>query len=339
MRIALVCTPLIKTPPDNYGGIERIVHWHGRNLVQEGLEVTVFGRTGSYLDGADVVEYEGGEDNGFAELVAETHLKKNFDIIHDVTHDKIFMNRYPQYNARSIATLQAMARRGPNTTCISQAQKRDLGYGDHVPVVYNLVPVDEYPPIDNPSLDYFLYMGSISDYKGVDIAVSVCKKNNQNLIIAGVAWAAEYHDKLVKPHINDIDIMWAGDVGGSKKLELLQNARALIHPVRWTEAGAIVVSEALACGTPVIGSNNGVLPELVNPAVGFICSVEHYDRDYPHMAGGCYNEEQFDLAINKIDEIDRGDCRQYAVEFLNDKIMTRDYMDIYERVYNGENWE
>lgn len=335
MRIAIIAAPIIKTPPDQYGGMERITYWLARDLVSRGHNVHLFAREGSYLEGGTVHPFLGGESKEYATLVAEAHNGNYFDIIHDITHDKLLSTEYKY--GRILNTLQAMARRGPNTTCISEAQRRELGYGDHVPVIYNRVPTDEYSPIPNPTSDYLLYMGSINDYKGVDICIDVCKKLNQKLVIVGVAWDPPYFDKFVKPQISD-NIIWYGEAGGEEKLSLIQNAKALFHPVRWCEAGAIIVSESLSCGVPIIGSNNGILPELVIPAVGRLGSVQHFDN-YPHMAGGCYDSDSFVEAVETIGEVSREDCAEYARQFLDASKSTDEYLVQYARLRSGERWE
>jgi glycosyltransferase involved in cell wall biosynthesis len=339
MKIAVISSPIITTPPVNYGGMERICYWLARDLVRMGHEVTLLGRTGSYLDNGRVIGYIGnGEDDGFAEVCCQADDTYEFDILHDITHDKKIVGRRSDKMHKTINTLQAMARRGPNTTCISQAQRRELGYEDHVPVVYNRVPTAEYPPIKNPTADYLLYCGSINDYKGVDIAIDACKRANQKLIIAGVAWDPQYFDKFVKPEISD-QIIWYGETGGEEKLSLIQNAKALIHPVRWCEAGAIIVSEALSCGVPIIGSNNGVLPELIIPAVGNIASVEHFDHGYPHMLGGCYDVDGMMRAIETINNIDRNDCAEYARIMLDCSKSAEEYVQVYSDVLGGKQWQ
>lgn len=338
MRIAVVASPILKTPPNKYGGIERITYWLGRRLAGMNGEhiVHLFGREGSYLDGAFVHTYNGWEDPGFASVVKEADDAWNFDVIHDCTHDKLLMQHFPHLASKTVNSLQGMAKRGPNTTCISQAQREALGYSEFVPVVYHGVPISEYPPLPHPTRDYFLYMGSINDYKGVDIAVDVCKKAGRKLLIAGVCWEPPYQEKLIDPFLDD-NVRFVGEVGGYEKLQLIQNARALLHPVRWTEPGAIIISEALACGVPVIGSNNGVIPELINPAVGIIAEVQHFDS-YQKMTGGAYNVDQWLAALDQVDSISRDDCHEYAAQRLNDYRMTDEYVECYKRVKQGETW-
>jgi len=48
-----------------------------------------------------------------------------------------------------------------------------------------------------------------------------------------------------------------------KKVELYQNAKAFLFPILWEEPFGLVMVEAMACGTPVIGFNGGGYRETV----------------------------------------------------------------------------
>ena len=336
MKIGLVVTPIIQCPPERYGGIERVAYWLGQDLVKLGHKVTLFARDGSYLDGAEVITFPGSEGKEYAQLIANKHRGTYFDVIHDFTHDKHLTGHF-RYESRVINTLQGLAKRGPNTACISYAQRKHL-YGELAtyPVVYNRVPTDYFVPINNPTRDYLLYMGSINDYKGVDIAVEVAIETGNILKICGPAWDPAYFDKFVKPKIGD-NIQFIGDVGGEEKLSLLQNAKALFHPVRWCEAGAIIVSESISCGTPVVGSYNGVLPELISPAVGKLASVLPFD-EYTHGSGGRYDKKEMIWAVETIDEVDRDVCRGYAEAYFDKNKSTEEYVQLYNKITSGETW-
>ena len=58
-------------------------------------------------------------------------------------------------------------------------------------------------------------------------------------------------------------IRWVGTVGGAAKDELVGRARAVLMPISWEEPGATAAIEALACGTPVIATRRGALPEII----------------------------------------------------------------------------
>ncbi|MHC4849498.1 MAG: glycosyltransferase, partial [Planctomycetota bacterium] len=58
-----------------------------------------------------------------------------------------------------------------------------------------------------------------------------------------------------------------GAVGPDRKSELLGGARALIHFVSFDEPFGFSVVEAMACGTPVIATRRGSMPEIVADGV------------------------------------------------------------------------
>ena len=69
-----------------------------------------------------------------------------------------------------------------------------------------------------------------------------------------------------------------------EKRELLGRASALLFPIQWEEPFGLVMIEAMACGTPVLATRRGSVPEVVDEGVtGFVCDdvdgmVEAYGR-------------------------------------------------------------
>jgi glycosyltransferase involved in cell wall biosynthesis len=88
----------------------------------------------------------------------------------------------------------------------------------------------------------------------------------------------------------------------------------MLMPLLWDEPFGIVMAEALACGTPVIGLRRGSLPEIVEHGVnGFVCE----------------SVEEMVSAVGRIREIDRRACRRIAEEKFSDRVI----VDCYERLY------
>jgi glycosyltransferase involved in cell wall biosynthesis len=63
-------------------------------------------------------------------------------------------------------------------------------------------------------------------------------------------------------------VRYVGQVGGERKADLLADAACLWMPALWDEPFGLTLVEAMASGTPVLGTRRGALPEIVAPAVG-----------------------------------------------------------------------
>ena len=60
-------------------------------------------------------------------------------------------------------------------------------------------------------------------------------------------------------------------------VDLLRRAKAVLFPIDWDEPFGLVMTEAMACGTPVIATPRGSVPEVVEDGVtGWIVEVEDY---------------------------------------------------------------
>ena len=103
-------------------------------------------------------------------------------------------------------------------------------------------------------------------------------------------------------------------MGGADRAKALGSARALLHLINFDEPFGLSVVEALACGTPVIASNRGSMPELIDHGVtGFL--VDSVDAAVD--------------AIGRIGEIDRAACRAaVSARFAVDRMADR-YLDLY----------
>jgi len=118
---------------------------------------------------------------------------------------------------------------------------------------------------------YFLFVGGTEYRKGIDI---ICNCLNQISIdtssfkvkIVGQYNSDSLHIKAVSHHNN---IEFLGRTNQQDLLNLYQNAIALIHPARYEPFGNVVL-ESLACGTPVILSdeNHCGAAEIINKDCG-----------------------------------------------------------------------
>jgi hypothetical protein len=99
-------------------------------------------------------------------------------------------------------------------------------------------------------------------------------------------------------------------VDDTQKSELLGGACALVFPTHWEETFGLVMVEAMACGTPVIGFARGAVPEVVRDGVnGYLCR----------------SVEEAVAAVKRLDLIDRGAVRADCEARFSDSDMVSAY--------------
>jgi glycosyltransferase involved in cell wall biosynthesis len=75
---------------------------------------------------------------------------------------------------------------------------------------------------------------------------------------------ARYFKEHIEPHIDGKSIVYEGKVGGQRKREMPAGTRFLHFPIQWKEPSGLVMTEVLACGTPVVAVAMSSAPEIVN---------------------------------------------------------------------------
>jgi glycosyltransferase involved in cell wall biosynthesis len=168
-----------------------------------------------------------------------------------------------------------------------------------------------------PHDDYLLFLGRMSPDKGAHRAVAVAMEMGLPLKIAGKLHEPkehEYFDQFVAPHLGS-GIEYLGEVTHGQKVELLQHARATLFPIEWEEPFGLVMIESMACGTPVIATRRGSVPEVIEHGrSGIIVD------DYRIMAA----------ALAEADKIDPLECRRFVEERFSPIRMVADYVKAYK---------
>ena len=82
-------------------------------------------------------------------------------------------------------------------------------------------------------------------------------------LIAGIIQDQVYFDSQVKPHLGQNGIDYIGSVGPGQRDELLGKASALLHLINFAEPFGLSLVEAMACGTPVVATRVGAVPDMI----------------------------------------------------------------------------
>jgi glycosyltransferase involved in cell wall biosynthesis len=138
------------------------------------------------------------------------------------------------------------------------------------------------------------------------------------------------------------EILFIGPVNNYQKSVLFGNASGLLQPNRWDEPFGLVMAEALATGTPVIGTHAGSIPELIKDGeTGYIIEPEWINKvDTDGTVKGDierkFNDKLMvgDLisAVEGLGKINPEDCRRDAVERFSQEVMGKKYLEFYGKI-------
>jgi len=336
VKIALLAPVWFPVPPTGYGGIEWVVSLLADGLADAGHDVTLFasGDSRTKAELSFVYEIAPSAEIGRSQLEIRHALAcferaAEFDVIHDhsgppaaalagaVATPTVHTVHGPLLGEPGDLYAQ-IARVAPRTRLVSlslnqRAPHPELPWLANVP---NALDFSVYPAEPQRG-DYLLFLGRMSPEKGAHRAVAVALEAGVPLKIAGKRREPaeqQYFHELVEPHLREGRIEYVGEVTHAEKVELLQNARATLFPIDWDEPFGLVMIESMACGTPVIATRRGSVPEVIEEGrTGVIVD------DYAEMAA----------VLKAADALDPADLRNAAEERFSRERMVDAYVDAY----------
>ena len=156
--------------------------------------------------------------------------------------------------------------------------------------------------------------------KGPAAAIAAARAAGRPLLMAGIVADAAHHRAEVEPWIDGERVRWLGALGGAERGRFLAGAGALLHLIAFDEPFGLSVVEAMMCGTPVVATRRGSMPEIVEDGVTGVL-VDRPD-DAP-------------AAIARALRIDRRRCAMRARERFSADAMAARYEALYESVLAG----
>jgi glycosyltransferase involved in cell wall biosynthesis len=340
MKIFVTADPGLPVPPRLYGGIERVIALLVGGLHARGHDVTLFAHPESEVE-ADLVPYPGRDHSASATalnaaLIAREVRRRKPDIVQSFGRLACLLPILPwrvpkvmSYQRQVTPRTVRWARRlSGGTLTFTGCSRRLIASVAHLGpwnVVYNAVPLAHYQWTRSVAPDApLVFLGRLEFIKGPHVAIDVARQAGRRLILAGnVPEAAEhqrYFRETILSRIDGTAVVYAGPVDDVAKNELLGGAAALLMPVLWDEPFGIVMAEALACGTPVIGLDRGAVAEVVEDGVtGFVV------RTADDMAG----------AVTRLSTLDRRRCRTAAEQRFSQDALVSAYEALYGDVRCG----
>ncbi len=336
LRIAVISPVWFPVPPTGYGGIEWIVSLLADGLVEGGHDVTLFASGDSKTKAKLAAVYEHAPSELIGQALPELHhalacyeRAADFDVVNDhsgmpaaalsgaVDTPVVHTVHGPLVGNNAAAVYRQIARVAPRLGLISVSlnQRRPA---EDLPWVANCANALDFSlyPVRPHRGEYLLFLGRLNPDKGAHRAIDVAVQLGLPLKIAGkMREPAEkaYFAELVEPHLGP-DIEYLGEVTHGQKVELLQDARATLFPIEWEEPFGLVMIESMACGTPVIATRRGAVPEVIEHGRSGVV-VDHY-RLMP-------------AALDDADRLDPLELRRYVEEKFSPDRMVADYVRAY----------
>lgn len=334
MHVALTADPMIPVPPTLYGGIERVVDLLARGLEERGHRVTLFAHRDSDTAGR-LVPYGGTRPDHPLDVARNTASIARLavsqpDVVHSfgrlATLLPLLPTGLPKLMSYQREPTLSQVRRA--TALAKPGTMAFTGCSEHIaakmrPVapsyaVFNGVPLATYTFQARVEADApLVFLGRVERIKGTHTAIAVARASGRRLVIAGNVSDDAYFETEVRPHLSD-RIEYVGPVDDVQKNDLLGRALAFLMPIEWEEPFGIVMAEALACGTPVLGTPCGSVPEVViEGETGFVrASVEGLAE-----------------AVGRAETLRRAACRADCEARFSDHAIVEAYLDVYhERI-------
>lgn len=338
MRIGLIAPPWLPVPPPAYGGTEAVIDRLARGLVAAGHEVRLVTVGESTCPVPSVWRYETAVEPMENSVLELAHVISAYDLLEDVdvVHDHTVLGplvalqrrRRPPVATtihspftRDTRTIQRLTAGRIPLVCISRSQRESAPEIPVAAVIHHGIDVESFPTGDGAG-GYLLFLGRMSPDKGVHQAVAIARAAGLPLRIAAKMREEperQYFAEQVEPLLGG-DVEYVGEADEPERLRLLQGALALLNPIQWPEPFGLVMIEALATGTPVVGTPFGAAPEIVDHGrTGFLGTTE----------------EELVAALAEVGSLDRAACRESARRRFSTERMVADHAELYRRLLDA----
>lgn len=330
LKILILSTPVGALSSGLGGGVELTISNLARELQSRGHTIDIIAPTGSKLGDLSIIQIPGElqltaqtqaqaasiimpGDPVLANMWAKAReIQYEYDIIFNTAFDWLPFYLTPFFD-RSIAhfvsmgsqiaaidlAIERVAIDFPGTIGVcTHTQAQTFSFADLCCIVGGSgVDPAVYEYCDTPD-DSLAWLGRISPEKGLEDAVAAAERTGMKLKIMGKIQDLAYWQQIQADYPN-APIEYLGFLPTHQLQQALRTCKGMLMTPRWVEAFGNVAIESFACGVPVIAYRRGGPVEIISDGkTGFLIEPD--------------SVEGLIAAIDRLDEIDRSDCRHAA---------------------------
>ncbi len=343
MRILFTADPELPVPPDLYGGIERLVDLWLQAARRRNHVVALCAHPASTAAVDHFQAWPGPRSQHGPSAARNTwtlyRTARRFqaDVVHSSSRLIYTLplllagipvvqtyHRFPGVRQIRLAAKLAHRHRLAFTGISDFITNMGRPGGGHWHTVHNCIDIDRLTFRPRVASDApLVFLSRVEQVKGVREAIAIARAAGRVLLIAGNkcsdANATRYWQEEIEPLLDE-RTRYIGPVDDRAKDALLGSALGMLVPVQWDEPFGLVFAESLACGTPVIGTPRGGIPEIVRSGeTGFLINT---------LSEGV-------AAVEKLAGLDRHRCRTEVEQRFSPTAAVDHFESVYRTILSS----
>jgi glycosyltransferase involved in cell wall biosynthesis len=193
----------------------------------------------------------------------------------------------------------------------------------------NFIHVQDFSPQYGSEEDYIVYFGRLSNEKGILTLIdAISKLSKIKLAIIGHGPILDSVKSKIKDLGLEARVQLLGFKSGIELYNIIKKSRFIVIPSEWYENNPYSVLEAMALGKPIIGSEIGGIPELVQEDVNGYLFKYGDSEDLAEKINKLYYDDE------KLKKMGMESRRLVETKYT-DEVYYNEIMKVYDKCLGG----